>query len=281
MQKLAVVVVTFNSEHCIKACLDSLRVQGFRDFSLVVVDNGSMDGTVGLVRATFPDITVVENKSNVGACKARNQGIEATDSEWVLTLDCDVVLEDDFMGRISERLDAAALNTGIFQPKILSADKKRIYSCGINFSWLKRFFDIGSGQVDRGQFNVSRHVFGACAAAGIYRRTMLEAVKDEYGYFDKRFFFLVEDVDIALRAQGKGWKALYMPEAGCYHEGASSGLGKKLRQYLCWRNRGLLLEKCGMPFAQAVLACVLYDVPRGLLLFFSNKHVRDCFLGRG
>lgn len=273
--------MTFNSQHCIKACLDSLYAQTVRDFSLLIVDNGSMDETVNLVKASFPGITVIENKSNVGACKARNQGIGASDSEWVLTLDCDVVLECDFMGKISERLVEAASNTGAFQPKILRADKQRIYSCGIYFSWLKRFFDIGKGRLDRGQYSASRQVFGACAAAAIYRRAMLEDIRDEYGYFDERFFFLVEDVDLALRAQGKGWKALYVPEARCYHQGASSGLSKKLRQYLCWRNRRLLLSRHGMPFVQEAAVRLLYDVPRDLLLFFSNKHVREDILGLG
>jgi GT2 family glycosyltransferase len=280
MRKLGVAVVTFNSEDCVLPCLDSLYRQASRDFALVVVDNGSMDNTVSLIKSSFPDIMVVENKSNLGACKARNQVIDALGSEWVLTLDCDVVLEDDFMGKISTLLDTVQPEVGIVQPKILSADKKRIYSGGIRLSWLKRFFGVGKNRIDRGQYNAPRYVFGACAAAGIYRRTMLEAVKDEYGYFDERFFFLVEDVDIALRAQGKGWKALYSPEACCYHAGGSSGLGKKLIQYLCWRNRRLLLKKCSVPFAQAVLICAFYDVPRDLVLFFSNRHVRDCFLGR-
>jgi len=72
---------------------------------------------------------------------------------------------------------------------------------------------------------------------------MLEEIREKTCYFDERFFFLVEDVDLSWRAQKKGWKALYYPEAVCFHYGNSSGSSKRLRQYLCFRNRYLMIRK--------------------------------------
>lgn len=275
MRRISLVVPAFNSVNFIHHCLDSLLAQGGVDFEVIVIDNGSKDGTADFLKEKYPQIRLIENKENAGACQARNQGIEVSRGDWVMTLDCDVALEKDFLKKMIDFADSQEASLGMLQPKILGDDAQTIYSCGIHLSKLKRFYDVGRGMANNGNFNAPRYVLGACSAAALYRRKMLEEIKEDTGYFDRRFFFLVEDVDISLRAQKKNWKALYYPEAVCYHAGNSSQTSKEMRQYLSWRNRRALLAKHRFNKMWMFMSSVLYDLPRLPFLLLTNHYVRE------
>ena len=274
MFELSIVIITYNSIIFIKHCLDSVFAQDYQHFEIIIVDNGSKDGTVSFIKANYPQAILIENEKNLGACKARNQGIEVAQGKWVLTLDCDIILEKDFLNKIISFVKEKEETIGIFQPKILKIDKKTIYSCGIYLTKLRRFYDIGKDEPDNGKFDKQRYIFGACSAATIYKRKMLEDIREDTGYFDERLFFLVEDVDLAWRAQKRGWKAIFYPEAICYHYGASSMLNKPLRQYFCWRNRKILLTKCQLNKFSLAIIYLFYDLPRFIFLFLFNPYVR-------
>lgn len=275
MNEISILILTLNNEKFIKSCLDFIFLQDYQDFETIVVDNGSKDGTVGFIKENYPQVILIENRENLGTCKARNQGIEIAKGRWILTLDCDIILERDSLIKIIRFVKESEESVGMFQPKILNIDRKTIYSCGIYLSQLRRFYDIGKGKIDNGQFNTSKYIFGACSAAALYKREMLEEIKENSGFFDERFFFLVEDVDLALRAQRLGWKALFCPQAICYHFGNSSNTSKKLRQYLCWRNRKFFLRKCRINRFKLAIVSLLYDLPRLFFLFLTNSYVRN------
>lgn len=275
MSEISIIILTLNSISFIKSCLYSIFAQeGFQNFEIIVVDNGSKDDTVSFIKENYPQIILIENQTNLGACKARNQGIEVAKGEWILTLDCDIILEKDFFNKIIRLTEDPGDSIGMFQPKILKEDKKTVYSCGMYLSKLRRFYDIGKGKSDNGQFNITKYIFGACSACALYKRDMLEDIKEDTGYFDERFFFLVEDVDLAWRAQKRGWKALFCPEAVCYHSGNSSNYGKITRQYLCFRNRYYSIIK-NEAFKKIVInffSPFPYDSLRILYLLFSNSY---------
>ena len=270
---LSIIILTFNSKEFIKSCLDSVFAQDYRDFEVIVIDNGSRDDSTSFIKNNYPQVILIENKENLGACKARNQAIDIARGKWILTLDCDIILEKDFFKKVISFVEKSTESVGMFQPKILNMDKKTIYSCGIFLSKLRRFYDIGKGRADNGRFNNPKFVFGACSAAAVYNRRMLEEIKEDSGYFDKRFFFLVEDVDLSWRAQKKGWKAIYLPEAVCYHFGNSSDSDKKLRQYLCFRNRyfTILKNKETMSLLKLVYSLFIYDIPHMVYFLFTNN----------
>jgi len=275
MPEFSIIIPTFNSIKFIKSCLDSIFTQNYQDIEVIIVDNGSKDGTVDFMRKNYPQLIVVKNDKNLGACKARNQGIESAKSTWILVLDCDIILEKDFFAKILKAINNLPPQIAMIQPKILNTDTKTIYSTGIFFSSLRRFYDIGKGKIDNGQFSNSKYVFGACSAAAVYKKQMLEEIKEDSGYFDERFFFLVEDVDLSWRAQRKGWKALYYPGAVCYHSGDSSFTNRPLRQYLCWRNRKLMLKKRQVNKFKLAIISLFYDFPRMIFLLFTNSYVRN------
>lgn len=276
MDEISIVIPTFNSKGFIGPCLDSVFSQSWQDFEVIVVDNGSRDGTPDLIRTNYPQVNLIENRQNLGACRARNQGIEASCGKWILTLDSDVVLAKDFLlvalKTINNGLPA---NVGIIQAKILKLNKETIYSCGIYLSRLRRFFDIGSGQKDKGQFNQSKHIFGACSACALYNRKMLQELKEETGYFDERFLFLVEDVDLAWRAQKKGWRSIFCPDGACYHYGNSSAISNQIKQYLCFRNRYYsIIKNEGLKnYYKKIFPLLFYDIPRLFYLFLSNRYI--------
>jgi len=282
MIEVSILITTFNSCRFIRPCLDSIFAQGSRDTEIIVVDNGSSDETVSLIKNNYPTVKLITNKENLGACKGRNQAIEIAQSRWFLILDCDVVLEKDFISTMLACTQKLEENVGMLQPKILVADKTRIYSCGIYLSGFRRFYDIGKGKANDDSFKNPEYIFGVCSAAALYRREMLEDVKEETGYFDERMFFLVEDVDLSWRAQKRGWKALFCPQALCYHYGNSCGFNKKLRQYLCFRNRYYSLKKNEdmIKYSAKILPLLCYDLPRFLYLFFTNWYVFKSITGR-
>lgn len=270
---LSVIILTFNSIRFIKPCLDSVFSQGHQDLEVIVVDNASQDSTLDFVKENYSQVILIENKENLGAAKARNQGIEIAQGQWILTLDSDVILEKNFLNKISNCLKEHGESIAIFQPKILNMDKKTIYSCGIYLSKLRRFYDIGKGRLDNGYFNAAKHIFGACSAAAIFRKDVLEEIKEDTGYFDERFFFLVEDVDLAWRAQRRGRETLFCPEAICYHFGSSSGYDKKFRQYLCFRNRYLMMFKNDNKDITKWFSFMVYDITRICYLLYTNRFV--------
>ncbi len=276
---LSVVILTYNSVNFIKPCLDSVFTQGSYDHEVIVVDNGSKDATVSLIKENYPQVILIENKENLGACRGRNLGIKASGGEWVLTLDSDVILNNNFFFQFKKSIENLSPKVGAVQSKILQAGSRKIYSNGIYLSFLRRFFDINRGEIDNGQFNLAGDVFGACSAAALYNRRMLEDVKESTGYFDERFFFLVEDVDLAWRARKKGWRVLFYPELVCYHYGNSSNTNKKNRQYLSFRNRNLLIVKNENPvliFLKLPLY-LIYDLPRFLMILSLYKKVKDAW----
>ena len=279
---ISVVVLTYNSLRSIKRCLDSLLAQDLSDLEVIVVDNGSLDGSVEFIQKYYPQVKLIGNKSNLGASRGRNQGITLAQGEWVLTLDCDVVLERNFLKAARELIGSLRdYRVGMLQPKILMEDQKTAYSCGIYLTGLRRFYDIGRGKSGAKPLGVNKNIFGACSAAAFYRRSMLEDIKEKSGYFDERFFFLVEDVDLSWRSRHKGWRTVFSPETICYHSGGSSSINKNMRQYLCWRNRyySIIKNDGFFKYFGKVFPFLLYDFPRLVYLLIVNPYARNWITG--
>ncbi|MFH0984767.1 MAG: glycosyltransferase family 2 protein [Candidatus Omnitrophota bacterium] len=272
--RLSIVVITFNSQASIRACLDSIMRQDARDIEIVVVDNDSRDQTREIIKTHFPGVNLIENPKNFGASKARNQGIEGSSGDWVLALDNDVVLGDGFLAEFERIRKGFSEDVGMIQPNVLSADGKTVYSQGIHLSACRRFHDLNQGKPKDGPGLAGKKIIGPCSAAAFYRRAMLNAIREKTGYFDERFFFLVEDVDLAWRASRAGWQAQFCPDMTCCHAGNSSDTGGKFRQYLCFRNRHWMIQKNEDLLGKIrVYALFLpYELVRCFYLAVSNKY---------
>jgi GT2 family glycosyltransferase len=221
-------IVTYNSGPYLKSCIESLRSQTFRDFSIALWDNASTDETLEILEGYRPRLDFVHvSEINVGFCAAHNRLIDSARSEYVLVLNPDVILDPRFIEMMVREINldpAAGSATGKLlrqaetaSPARRSSDKKILDTTGIYMTPNQRHFDRGSDELDIGLYDAREYVFGASGAAALYRREMLEDIRDGSEYFDERFFAYREDVDLAWRAQWRGWRCLYVPEAKGYH----------------------------------------------------------------
>jgi GT2 family glycosyltransferase len=217
--KVQIGIVTFNSGRHLRACLESVKAQTFTDTGIWLWDNGSTDETAEIIGANRGFLSSVRiSQVNVGFCSAHNRLIESGTSDYVLVLNPDVVLEQRFIEVLVRELDidtSAGSATGkLFR---LHSDPRILDSTGIYFTPNQRHLDRGSGEIDAGQYDRAEYVFGASGAAALYRRAMLEDIRQGSEYFDESFFAYREDADLAWRAQWMGWRCLYSPEATALH----------------------------------------------------------------
>jgi GT2 family glycosyltransferase len=212
-------IVTWNSEQDLPACLGGLAEQTYRALELIVVDNGSADGSVELVRRRFPKATVLRNPTNEGHCRAQNQAIRAGHGEFYLGLNPDVRLLPGYMesmvGALGSRPECGSALGKIWQT--VEQTPRLLDSTGLYIDRRRHQYLRGHRQPDRGQFDQAGEVFGVDGAVAFYRREMLEDVAIEGEYFDEQFFAYMDDVDLAWRARLMGWRAWYEPAAQAFH----------------------------------------------------------------
>jgi len=273
---LSVVVLAHNSQKHLSACLASVFGQSGGSWEVILVDNASSDGTREIIQKQYPQTRLIENPRNFGASRARNQGIEASTGDWVLSLDSDVILEKNFFQTFERVASSLENDIGMVQPHVLDGDGRRIYSHGVQLTAFRRFHDLHRGKPADYAGEVQKKILGPCSAAAFYRRTMLEQLKENTGYFDERFFFLVEDVDFAWRAARSGWKTRFCPELICRHSGNGSQTSTALRRYLCFRNRRLMIRKneTALKRIRLYLLTAPYELARFLRLLVSREYWR-------
>lgn len=221
--RTAVVIPNWNGRKYLGTCLSSLRNQSFQDFETIVVDNGSTDGSVNFLDANFPEVQVVSFEENLGFSAAVNAGIRSSSAELVALLNNDTEQDPDWLEALVRSSDEHP-RAGFFATKLVSFDDHRVLDGAGDALRLGGLpYRLGHGERDRGQFDAPRYVFGACAAAALYRRSML----DEIGLFDEAFVSYCEDGDLSFRAQLAGYSCRYVPEAVVYHMGSVSTGGKR------------------------------------------------------
>jgi len=280
MAEISVIIVTWNAEKFIKPCLDSVLSQKKTKLEVIIYDNGSKDSTLRILKSYADRIYLIEGKENKGFCFGNNQALEKASGEFILTLNSDIILRDNYMLGLVNFLKKNP-EYGMVQGKFLRMDRKTIDGLGLHLSLLWRLFNIAEGKKDSPRFNKPREIFGPCAAAALYRKELIDDVTCDGEVFDEDFFFLVEDFDLAWRARQRGWKAMYFPGSVCYHYRESSAHKSGFRQYLSLRNRYYMIIKnadFNLSFViKAIAAIFLYDVPRLIFILFTNKPALTCF----
>jgi GT2 family glycosyltransferase len=220
---VSVTIVTYNSGRFIKRCLESVLDQKYAPREIIVVDNNSTDGTVDILEQFADRCRVVYNAENIGFAAAQNQAIRLAGGDWILTLNPDVLLLPNFIqwlvdaGQIDDRVGTVCGKLLTIKSSFDLPEKPLVDSTGIYFTPALRHLDRGSQEVDNGHYLSNEYVFGATAAAALYRRTMIDDVAIDDEFFDPDFFVYREDADVAWRAQLLGWRCLFTPQARGYH----------------------------------------------------------------
>lgn len=282
MIRFSIVIVTYNSQRHIRQCLESIFKQDFHNYEIIVIDNASRDRTSEIINEYKTRVRIKNNDNNFGFSEGVNMGIFMSMGEYILTLNPDAVLSNNFLSEADNNINKLGNDIGMIGTKILKANSEKIIdSTGLILSKSFRFFDRGSGEKDLGQYDKNIDILGPCAAAAIYKRDMLDDVKLGGEYFDKDFFYLVEDFDIALRAKRKGWRGIYLPDVVCYHERNGSGMTYKYRQYYAFRNRYFLIMKNIEVKPSFMFYFVIYDIPRLIFLFLTNSLMLCALINAG
>jgi GT2 family glycosyltransferase len=272
MPSISVVIPTWNGQSLLAACLAALAGQTEDDFEIVVVDNGSTDGSAAWVQEHYSDVRVIANAQNRGFAAAVNQAIRAGDSRYVVTLNNDTEPDPGWLAALVAAADSDP-TVGMCASKMLFADRPQaINSAGICVDKVGIAWDRRGGELDDGGEVEPVEVFGPCGGAALYRRAMLNQI----GLLDEDFFAYLEDVDLAWRARRVGWHCLYVPAARVLHRHSATGVeGSPFKSYHLGRNKIWLIAK-NYPFRalwRYVLLLILYDAAAVTYALIARRDV--------
>ncbi len=212
MEFISVIIVNWNGKHLLDDCLRSILAQTYRNYEIIVVDNGSHDGSVEYIAAAYPSVVIVPLTENRGFTGGNIAGLQQAKGRYIVLLNNDALLCQDWIVQMVTALEGDE-SVGYGASKILIAGTSKIDSAGDCFTTAFNGTKIGEYE-EESTYTERRYIPGACAAAVIYKRKML----DEIGFLDDEFFFNHEDTDLNLRAWLAGWKCIFVPEAVVYHK---------------------------------------------------------------
>lgn len=252
------IVLNWNGRRWLEPCLDALRRQTYRQFEVVVVDNGSEDGSVELVRDRFPECQVLALADNVGFAAANNAGAEGAAAKYLAFLNNDTEADPGWLGAL---VDAAERDStvGLVSSHLLVMEPAGIVdSAGDGYLRCGGGFKHQHGQ-PAGEMRGVREVFGACGAAMLIRRDLFERL----GGFDPDFFMVYEDVDLSYRARLAGARAVCALDAVVRHAGSAS-LGRISSAAVFYGQRNLewtwIKNSPRRLLLRSLAAHVLYDL---------------------
>lgn len=227
MPRLCVLIVNWNARDDLRTCLQSVVSQISKCDQVIVVDNGSEDGSVAMVSDEFPVVRLIETGANLGFAEGCNRGLELADADWVFTLNNDAAIESGGLEAVRKAAAEVAVDVGMLQPRIVFRDRPdRTNSTGVLIASdggaRDRDFDVPVRSDD-----TREEIFCPTAGAALYRQEMLRQVRLETGIFDRTYFMYFEDIDLGWRSRLAGWRAVYIPEAMITHawQGSSTGRG--------------------------------------------------------
>ena len=216
--KVSVIIVNFNGKRFLKDCLDSVLYQTYPNYDVILVDNGSTDGSVEFVKKNYPKVELVKNEKNLGFATGNNVGIRKALSDptvrYIALLNNDTKVDKDLLTELikfSEKVDMVSSN--VFPYDMMYKGESR---------------DIELENTNKKGIEV----LGPHGAAGLYSRKLLEDIKMDEDYFDSDFFMYAEDVDLKFRARLLGYRCLFNPRAVVYHH--IGGTAGKIQDFILY-----------------------------------------------
>lgn len=244
----SVIIPNWNGRHLLKICLGSLQKQTYKNFEIILVDNGSIDGSVNYTKRYFPKIKIISLDKNYGFASAVNKGIKASQSDYLVLINNDTEVNKDCL----KYLVSAAKShpeVGFVAAKMLKFhDRKIIDSCGDFIDVVGHADNIGRGKKDGQEFSRPGYIFLATGGGALFKKGVFQKV----GFFDEDFFAYFEDVDLCLRAHLVGFRGWFEPKAKIFHIHKATAIKiNSFIEYLQFRN---------------MTQTIIKDFPVGLLL---------------
>ncbi|MBR6486915.1 MAG: glycosyltransferase family 2 protein [Lachnospiraceae bacterium] len=249
MIKVSVVIPNYNGSKFIKPCLNNLKEQSFTDFEVIVVDNGSTDGSPDMVREICPDAVIIGLDKNYGFSKAVNEGIRAARAPFVFLLNNDTEVDRDCIKQLYLRITSDEKIFSVSSRMLKMSDPDMIDSAGDLYCCLGWAFARGKDK-KKEKYDSPAEVFSACAGAALYRKSVFNVI----GYFDEKHFAYLEDVDIGYRAKICGYRNVYEPKALVLHAGSGMS-GSRYNEFKVVLSAGnsLYVPYKNMPFLQLLI----------------------------
>lgn len=271
---MSINLLTYNGLKFLEPCVNSVLRQTYPNIEFLIIDNNSTDGTAERIKELLKSaprdlqFTIYNLQSNAGFAAGHNFGIKHAAGEFIICLNQDAILTENFTENILKPFDD--LKVAAVQGKVMRLKEKKgngfeftglIDSVGLVMLKNRRIISRGQGEKDGGQYGQAREIFGVDGAVPIYRKSALEDVKIKDEYFDEDFFMYKEDVDLGWRLRLAGWKAVYEPEAVAHHfRGAGDSAAKNyfaivrerlkinpFAKYYAFKNQRLMQIKNEMP----------------------------------
>lgn len=266
--EVSVIIPNFNGLAYLEGVLSGLERQSMKNFEVILVDNGSTDGSCAFVAAQYSWVHIIELSENFGFSRAVNEGIKAARAPYVLLLNNDTEVEPDFLKEMTEGLQRHKKAFSCQAKMIQFHDREKMDDGGNYYCALGWAFAGGKGKAAE-RYDKEKKIFSSCAGAAIYRKKIFEKI----GYFDDEHFAYLEDLDVGYRARIYGYENWYIPGAVVYHVGSGTS-GSRYNQFkirYSSRNNIYMIYK-NMPLLQMILNLPFLLVGFGMkILFFCLK----------
>lgn len=276
--RVVIIVLNWNGKNDTIECLRSLQQLSYQNFEILVVDNGSTDGSVACFRQEFPDVSVAENNTNLGFAEGNNVGIRwaiRRGPDYVLLLNNDTIVDKDFLTELTAVAETDP-SIGFAGPKVYHCDfkgRKDVISfagatIGVATGKAYRF---GQNTIDRGQYDRVRetdYVEGSCLLA---RVDCLNRV----GLLNTTYRLYWEDIELCFRGRKAGYKSVYVPSATIWHKvGIRASVRRVQGYYYGGRNRMLFVKEYATSSQLLIFLCFLlaFDLWKVILVsIFKDK----------
>lgn len=236
---VSIIIVNWNGIEHLKKCLPSLTGQSYKKIEIILVDNGSRDGSVDFVKKYFPKIKIIKNKKNLGFAEGNNIGYKYCNGEFILFLNNDTKVTPDFLIKLLKPLKNNPTIGGVQSKILFMDDPKRLDAVGSFLTNTGFLYHLGVYKIDSPKFNKEIDIFSAKGACMCFKRQVLEEVAINGDILDSRFFAYFEETDLCHRVWLLGYRIVYVPSSVIYHKyGATSQrLRKPFIEYHSYKNR--------------------------------------------
>ena len=235
---VSIIIINWNNLPDLKECLNSIRKISDEDYEIVIVDNGSTDGSISYLKkqkANFANFKLIQNETNLGFAEGNNIGFKKATGDLILFLNNDTIVDKNFLTPLISILKSAP-EIGAVQPKILNYPKKEIIdSVGSYLLPTGFLYHLGHNRQDTGRFNEASEIFSMKGACMLFKREVIAKT----GLFDKSYFAYFEETDLCHRVWLSGYKILFLPSSSIYHKGGQTAknIQASFIQFHSYKNR--------------------------------------------
>lgn len=265
---ISVVIPNYNGKHFLKACIESLECQTFRNIEVIVVDNASSDGSIEYLNENYSHVKVIELSTNTGFSPAVNVGIKASRGEYIFLLNNDTEIDSECIAKLYDFIQKDKSIFSVNSKMVQYNNRQLLDDAGDEYNIFGWAFKRGFNQSVHSNVK-PRRVFSCCGGASLYRKSIL----NEIGFFDEAFFAYLEDVDIGYRANCYGYKNYYCPDAIVYHiiSGTTGNKKSEFKTKLSARNNTYLIYK-NMTKIQVIINSPFLIIGLLTKTFFFSKY---------